>query len=379
MLKSTISKSHRSNILIIIISLSLLLTSSGCSLLNWFHKETPSLTGINISTEILERTNLRELWSLEEINEGIETNFTYIKYHNGILYVLDTNNLLTAIDGKIGLPLWTKPIASPGQRCFPPTFTKNSLLIATGSEVVERAIKTGKVIKRINLAFTASTPATKYNNYIYIGGNNKIFYCLRYQDGIELWRSNHKTEPIGDIYVFDNKVYFTDIGGHLCVSSIDDLNTQWNGKCEGTTPGATIDASQTFLPGSDTALRCYDTTNGNLIWKYRAGGNLIEPPVITEDLLYQTIDLQAMVCLDRTDMTVKWKLTDGRQFLAESGDLSYIITIDNELTVVNNVTGQKNTSFYVPQATMFTSNTQDNIIFMVADGSGAILALQPEK
>ena len=57
---------------------------------------------------------------------------------------------------------------------------------------------------------------------------------------------------------------------------------------------------------------------------------------------------------------------------------TYIITYDQELTVVENRTGTRQVGFFVPKVNLFAQNNETPAIYM-ASADGAILALKPAR
>ena len=108
-----------------------------------------------------------------------------------------------------------------------------------------------------------------------------------------------------------------------------------------------------------------------------AGGSLAELPVLTADAVYQPIQHTALLCLNRQDGSLRWELEDGYQLLAVKNSVSYVISLDKELTLLNNQTGERTLSFYLPNVDLFAQNNEDAMIFL-ATSSGKVLALKPK-
>ena len=118
------------------------------------------------------------------------------------------------------------------------------------------------------------------------------------------------------------------------------------------------------------------------MWKYLAGGPLVEAPVLTERFAYQGVKMSSLLCMDRRPNTdqgaVKWELPSGYCMLAENGSISYAMTLNKELTLMNNDTGKRIISFYVPDMDLYVRNNEDTLIFL-ADKEGTILSLRPKS
>ena len=75
---------------------------------------------------------------------------------------------------------------------------------------------------------------------------------------------------------------------------------------------------------------------------------------------------------------LRWELKDGYCLLAENGPVSYVMTLDKQLTVMDNTKGEKIKSFYIPNFDIYVCNAEDEMIFM-ANQDGTILALRPKE
>ena len=155
----------------------------------------------------------------------------------------------------------------------------------------------------------------------------------------------------------------------------------WRHQAFGDLPGVVVDQDQCFLPSDDTMLYCFDAATGKQHWKYPAGGGLRELPVLTKSAVYQHVDQKSLLCLERQSNSengqLRWELNRGRCLLAENGTISYCLTMDDVLTLKDNLTGGTPLSFYVPHVDLYASNNENALIFLASE-NGTILALKPK-
>lgn len=337
-----------------------------------------------IPIKLLEKSNLHVEWVIQKLAMGRGEKIRRFYFHNDMLLVLDDQSELHALSGRDGLPLWNTTLSRLHGDISEPEFYKDRLLFVVANEIVELRGEDGVITRRTGLKFPPSTTAARSEEYLFIGSSNNHFYCLRLEDGITLWHSSQPSRPVGKVRVLDDKVYFTDREGVLYVSNTYRRKLLWHKKTAGETLGVLIseDGGQCYLPSTDTSLYCLDPQTGEEQWRYLAGGRLVELPVLTERFVYQGVEQSVLLCLERDPVSkagsLRWELENGRQVLAEDGELTYVITRDNKLAIMNNSTGKRELSFFVPGMELYATNTKSAMIYM-ADRDGMIVALSPNE
>jgi outer membrane protein assembly factor BamB len=247
-----------------------------------------------------------------------------------------------------------------------------------GNTFIQIRLADGKITQQMDVHFPVSTSAARTKDRIFLGGYDKKFYCLRASDGITLWQTLCPAEPTGTVTVSGDKVYFVCKDDTLYISKTDERTLVWKVPTAGDVPGVAVAEDLCYLPSADTALYCIAPESQKLVWKHLTGGSLVEPPVLTAGAIYQPLKHAALLCLNRNDGSHRWQLADGHNLLAENGTLSYIFTLDRELAVMNNQTGKRELSFYLPSLQLFASNTEDPSIYL-AGREGTILVLMPAQ
>lgn len=313
------------------------------------------------------------------------TQIQQLFYHNQQLFVLDSQNVLTALDRNNGTRKWWAALGPRDLPCSKPSFYKNRLLFLLGNIAVEVRQSDGRKTlpnEELEFSFPVFTSIARSRDFLFAGSTDRNFYCVRIANGAVVWKSIRPEKPAGTVVVHNEKVYFVRRDNVLYVSLARRRELLWHTETVGTMPGVVIEGNQCFLPSLDTALYCFYPSNGKLQWKYLAGGSLAELPVITETAVYQSVRYGPLLCLNRKSPTKKgdlrWELPNGKALLAENGSVVYAITSDNELAVIDNVNQREIVSFYLPQTDFYASNTEDATIFL-ATKDGDIIALEPDR
>ena len=338
----------------------------------------PRIAGILLET--LSKANLHTEW-VQTLPMDRSKHIRQIFYRNGRLYVLNDHNKLYALDGAKGTILWsTKNLATPHSSSPPVQFYRDNLLFVFGNTFFQIREHDGQVSPEagLELKFPVATTVARSGTWLFVGSTNNRFYCIRAEDAVPLWQAVCPAQPVGTVAVDKNHVYFTCQNGTLYVSALDKRIPVWEASTAGQMPGVTVDRNQCYLPSSDTALYCFDPNTGTPLWPpHLAGGSLIELPTLTDDVVYQPLKYGTLLCIDRKNGSLRWELKNGRGLLAENGPVTYAMTIDKELTIIENATGKRLLSFHVFQMDHFVRNNEDSMIFL-ASKTGEILALKPD-
>ncbi|MBN1846336.1 MAG: PQQ-like beta-propeller repeat protein [Sedimentisphaerales bacterium] len=334
-----------------------------------------------ISLEVLNKADLQLDWA-SRLPLGRSKTINQFFYHNGRLFILTQDNLLSAVDPASGTILWTTTLGSAETPCTPPQYYGDNLLFLLGRSFVQVRQSDGQIVFQTEIRYPVSTLAARSEKTLFVGSTNQRFYALRSQDGIPVWQNLCPDMPFGNIVVTTDKVYFVTRDHHLFVSESTYRDLIWKFQAQDAVAGVVVDGGQCLLPSADTVLYCFDPETGAPLWEYLAGGSLIELPVLTADAIYQPVGHTSLVCLERqpqeNQQRLRWELKNGYCLLAENGPVSYCMTHDNELTLMSNRTGKTVLSFFVPNLNLFARNNEDAKIFL-ASRSGTIVVLRPKQ
>jgi len=330
---------------------------------------------------VLEKSSLRQVWPTIQLPLGRDRILKRIFYNNGSIYALSDRNQLFALDAETGNLLWSRQLPAPLAVCSEVNFYENDLLLVISDTMLHIRHTDGEVLLEQKFKFAVTTNAARTALAYFAGGNDNNFYCLDFADGTTNWRNVCQAKPTGRVAVDVNKVFFVTEDHKLYVSNTDRRNRLWQHQAFGRLVGVVVDERFCYLPSGDTVLYCFDKVLGDLQWKYLAGGVLAELPVVTESGVYQYVEQKSLLCLeqqaDSVNGKLRWELDRGRSLLSENGDISYCLTLDNEIAVMDNITRKAIKRFFVPGVDLFVQNDVDSRIIL-ASAEGRVLVLGPE-
>ncbi|MCP4707358.1 MAG: PQQ-binding-like beta-propeller repeat protein [Planctomycetes bacterium] len=330
---------------------------------------------------VLEKSNLRQVWPTVQLPLNQDRILKRIIYNNGSIYAISDRNRLFALDVETGNLLWSRQLPAPLAVCSEVNFYENDLLLVISDTLVQIRHTDGELMEEQKFGFSVTTNAARTALSYYAGGNNRNFYCLDFADGTTNWRNVCQDKPMGQVTIDVNKVYFVTEANMLYVSNTDRRNRLWDHQAFGRLVGVVVDERLCYLPSADTVLYCFEKVMGGLQWKYLAGGILSELPVVTDFGVYQYVEQKSLLCLekqaDSVNGSLRWELDRGRSLLAENSAISYCLTLDNEIAVMDNTTGQAVTRFYVSGVDLFVQNDIDSRIILATE-EGQVLVLEPK-
>jgi len=332
-----------------------------------------------ILLETLRKAKLELAWR-SSLPMGRAQQLKEIFYHNERLYALNDHNRLYALDGTKGTILWTvENLSSAHSSHLPVAYYQDTMLLVFGNTLYQIHERDGRVWPEgcLEFDFPVATNVARSGERLFVGSRNNRFYCLRVGDMVPLWQSACPAPPTGTVAVDGDKVYFVCEDGVLYVSPLEERSLAWHKRTAGQVCGVVVDGGQCYLPSSDTALYCLDPNTGTALWPaHLAGGSLVELPTLTAESVYQPVRYGPLLCIDRQNGSLRWELKNGRSMLAENGRTTYALTWDKELVLMDNVSGSRMMSFYVPEMDLHVRNKDDQMIFLASE-EGTILALKP--
>ncbi len=332
----------------------------------------------NVLTAVLEKAALKVVWQTQFPRQKGEV-FERFFVHSGNIYALTKDNILLAVDAAEGTFKWSSKLATSEPFCSEPFYYQGKMLFVLGQRIVEVLEQDGRILMKMDVDFSPSTNAVRNDELLFVGCLEKRLYAIRLADKVRIWQSVFSTQPLGRLAILDDKVYVGCEDGSFYVSRTETRELVWKLDTAGQLTGAVIAGDECYVPSMDTALYCLDAGSGKALRpKYRAGGSLAVLPIVTETAIYQPIEHKSLLCLNRNDGTVRWELNDGESFLAEGKDITYCVSLDNEVVLMSNVTGKKVLAFQVPGVTLYAPNSESSRVYLGTVG-GNVICLEQKK
>ena len=150
---------------------------------------------------------------------------------------------------------------------------------------------------------------------IYVFDRKNIVYCLD-KKGQLLWKNKIDKNITSGLRENRGKLYLgTEEGGLL---AFDSLNGEilWRFQAGGAIRSSPVFSNSSLIFGCDDGSLYFLNQRGNLVDKFDTGDKIKAPPLIDENKLYFGSDDQYFYCLDLTKRKIRWKVKTGGKILS---------------------------------------------------------------
>lgn len=269
----------------------------------------------------------KKVWS-RETGSGISSKYLTLAHPivaDGIIYTLDSQLLLTAVNAEDGQKVWDKQLPMDkdlGVTSIGITFNNNTLYVTSGDGNVYAVNTKGKLLWEKNTgSILRSTPVVA-NGLIYIlSGNNELF-ALSATDGTEVWTykniitstnlmgmgqpavsKNIVVVPFssGEIIAFDAKnglILWSDtLLSYRTFNQISDLSH--------VLASPVIDNDTVYLIGNANRMGAFNLNTGKPLFVQPIGGKTT--PIINGNTLFIVTNKDTLVALDKKKGTLIWE------------------------------------------------------------------------
>lgn len=198
--------------------------------------------------------------------------------------------------------------------------------------------------------------------------------------------------PAGPTIVGDI-VYIAGANGRVAAVTLENRTPLWGlESAEFVTYGPIVanlaaDDTGLYVASMDTKLYCLVRSNGKVKWQYFAGAPLSDAPVVTKDLVYQTVPGVGVAAIDKVQPITsqsptynrepRWVAADAAQFLSQDDNFAYVRSNDNHIVALDKKTGKPAFTSERNDLTAFAVNTKGDGMIYVASDAGEIIAVKP--
>jgi len=245
---------------------------------------------------------------------------------NGIVYAMDSESEVTAVDAKSGDRLWRKDLTPDDED---DDLFGGGLAVAEGKLVVSTPFakvfaldaKTGKKIWESDAPspMRAAPAVSDGRVFVVTLDNQLIVYAL--DDGRRLWSNAGVEEAAGLLggatpAVLGSTVVAAYTSGDLLAFDVVNGRILWSDNLAGKTRGDStatltdirgrpvIDRELTIAISNGGVMAAINTKRGGRIWDASIGGT--QSPWVAGDFIYVVTNQSEVICLQRQDGRIKW-------------------------------------------------------------------------
>ena len=251
----------------------------------------------------------------------------------------------------------------------------------TGLMVFDRT--TGRVVRtpaQIPFTFAANTGGSSDGVNFFVASSGGEIAAIRLAEGISAWEivnDDLVTAPPG---YYSNYVY---VGGEnnlfFAVQLTPIHKVVWSQATDGPiTTAFYVGPHGAFVPCEDMRVYAFDPLSGVPLWEepFSTRGACRQPIQVAESTVFQYADGDRLYAINLFTGKKRWDMPDGRMVLAVIDEDVYVLDKNKILHVVNETTGEIKVSVSLAQFDLFVRNTTAPALF-VGTRDGQIRCLRP--
>ncbi|QGJ70058.1 Hypothetical protein PBC10988_17470 [Planctomycetales bacterium 10988] len=369
-------------------------------LISWMAIQSPApaqiLEQIMIPPSSANRYGLHRAWvSTVGVDRSVER-VESIAYNRGLLLVKTSTNTLHAVDAKTGRTLWKTQVGGILGASGTPAANATAVCIISNDILYLFDRQTGRVLGEVELPAVPFCGPSMSDSYVYIPLSNGTLasYSIRPDvngeyDMARVWNYGISAILIDPAVVTQESVCWASRNGTVVSSDLDDRNIRFQFETIGGISGPLAARHPyLFIPSRDNGITTVGIDSGPLsgrtIWRYNAGGPVIDQPVPIGNTLYIVRDLFGMIALEieteaarrarfgeidsadvkSTGGNVFWISRGVDKFLAASPTRVYAADANGRMLILHARTGARLGTLPTESSTIKLSNMQDDRIFL---------------
>lgn len=372
---------------------------------------------------VLAKAGLRSYWQLKlQLLEDEKIERLFLLEES--LYCLTNTNTVIAVDAARGVRKWTRAVAKPGTKVFPPCHgnnvamatelpgvlavtnppapetlpTYNLVFVNTPDYVVAFDRATGEVRRRFSFKpkpndFVANTGGACDGTFFYIGSASGRCYGIRVNQGVISWILS--TEDMlsaaprchtagGSARVFvagEDANYYVGKSNGLVVQVWPPAGQRtWAAMAGGVLADFHVDDRACFIPCANRRVYAFALSGGEPLWRFTCNGPLLDAIQVSQNSVFQYARGDKLYALNPANGELRWTMPHGRKVLAatagqDGAARAYILGASGNLLVVDEILGDVRASIPLTGCELFAANTAAPAIYL-ASRSGDIYCLR---
>lgn len=336
----------------------------------------------------LEQAGFRPYWTIHvPLIAGEWVREAFLVNEN--VYVVSSSGVVYAVEAATGLIRWAVKLTEPEFRVFKPTQYRTMsghpvVAIVTSADINILDRYSGEVRQRMALPFPQGSTAIGYDGRLFLGSFNGRMYSLfpttRAPRGyIELWEVSAGGPVTASPVIADHgHLVFASHSGLIASCTTIDKALHWGYRVDGAVHADLVaDLDGIYVASQDRSLYKLSANSGRLEWRVRFPWELSESPTVVARTVYQYCKTQGLTAIDASTGSERWRLAEGRNLVAHSGERDYVFTDDRRLLIVDHVSGAVTTAINAFGTAFALSNTDDDAMYLFGT-SGEVLCVRPD-
>ncbi len=353
------------------------------------------ITGQNATPHTIGQNELNEVWETN-IGKGLDDDHWGIAQpvvDKGIVYTLDADFSLTAVDLKNGKKLWKKklPLENPtAVKTVGLAYSNNALYAVSGDGTIVCVSLNGTVLWRKNLKTAIRSMPVIYKNVMYLLTATNQVFAFNTKDGQEAW--TYKGMPVqtnllgmGMPAIYKNYAVVPFSNGEVITFNTSDESVVWTEYLSASRSfnrildlthvlaSPVIEDGIVYLVGNTGKMGAYHLENGKNIWMISVGGSTT--PVISGNTIFMIDNKNNLTAIHKKTGKVFWQTALSSQEEGCAvwkgpllvGDNAIVVSSLGDIVFVDAKTGSEKHRIETDGIAVAPINVDGTVLFLTED------------
>ena len=183
-----------------------------------------------------------------------------------------------------------------------------------------------------------------WENNIYFGANNGVFFCVDKVSGDPVWRHEARGPIFSSPSMSNQRIVFGDNKGWLYAVEAENGTMMWEQQIPGNLfSHPVLDDSTVYIGSTDGQFSALNLDDGSVRWSYDSNGAIYSSPALYQNVLYFGNNGNQVIALHKKTGDEIWRFeTRGvvNTVPLPSPDYLYVTSWDRYLYVLNRFSGK---------------------------------------
>lgn len=294
------------------------------------------------------------------------------------LYGLSQQNYLVSMDASNLKPVYGWQMGPAGVTIMGLGLYEDKIFSIVSGDLVELDPQFGTRVASSRLGFAPVCPAQRNSSFFYVAASDLRLHVLKAENMVPTFEAAVGDDAqITSVLAGEDVVVVATAAGTVVGMTPGGPVQLWAFKAADAVNDPVVrDGRNLFFSSRDANIYCIDTERGKLIWKYQAAALLKESPTVIGGFVYQQVDGEGLLAIDKTTGRLAWQLPEGIDVLSSMPAKVFVFAKGDRLAVLNSNKPEKRSFVDLPGVSFYAPNVSGPEIYL-ADDFGRIVCLRP--
>jgi len=308
---------------------------------------------------------------------GLEPRVEEYSIPDATLYIRADSGSVTALDAETGQLKWSTQAGTPGYPSHSVAATDDYVVAISSTSLFLLDANTGQVLETSSTSSIPNGTPTMDGDLIYVPmwkGLIEVFSTDNFSR--QKFTMGSTSRVVGNVTVCPEVVSWASEKGDLYVGNRKRPGLLYRFQSPDTVSSAPAFAEGTLFASTlDGFVYAISDVEGQMKWRYAAGGPIRESPLVVDDMVLAITDDGQLVCLDTKTGDSNWSASNVQRFVSASQSRLYCATRDARLVAIDMATGTRIGSQRMGRNDLSFVNTNTDRLYL-ASANGIVRCLR---